>query len=520
MKYIICIALLLSLSCSCADHWNDHYDEQNGGMEISDKNILEYLEGKPEYSNFVRLLKETRVDSILKTGKRYSVWVPGNENLPDLAELSDSLKYLTLENHITWGDYYNAGFQDGLSLRSYSGKRLRMHELSTGMYAVNDKKVTKVNMACRDGVVHEIDGLLELKPTVYDYLMGEEDYALLRQVMEQFRDSVFDASASEVVDTNMFGELVYDSVFNPIYQIYNQSGIKSDDDYSTLFLTGNVQLQEVMDGFFDNFYLLNPVSEPTAADTANLYGWIARSCIHRGLIEDYGEKELLTSVFGTSWRTDYEELTPGSMQEFSNGLVYDIRQLVIPWQFLRHTAEISVMNIFNEDAGNIGIDTSCISPLVVTKEVKHASDGVDYLLVTTALETVPEDDVPPFTFRMSMLSRERKSVEQPDGSTVDEYFPLYVTPGQYAVTVRFVKPDMNAGDFRVYVNDTYIATIKMAQYKETNKVITEANIGTVDIGKDEGLKQVKVTFESVGTNTSRPLAVNQVTLTPSVNNNY
>lgn len=505
MKNIIFIGLLLLIFSSCADHWDEHYREKDGSMEVSDKGILDYLKGREEYSEFVQLLKETGADSLLNTGKRYSVWAPRNENMPDLAEMSDSLKFLTMKNHITWGDYYNAGFKDGLSLRAYSGKQLRLHSSSeyAGGYTIEYIGITKTNMACRDGVVHEIEAVMELQPTLFDYLRGEEKYSLLREVVESFRDSVFDPKKSVIIDTNMYGQPVYDSVFNFVYQIYNQAPIHNDNNYYTLFLTDNERLQRVMDTYYDNYRLLNFGKEPDGKDSLVLKNWIAKSFIHPGLVENYGEVKRLVSVQGIPWRTDYEKVTPGIRKEFSNGYVYEMEELLVPYSFLMQSVTLPVFNIFKASPDNIVVDAECEEPFNVTK-LKLNADGINYAEVTVELASGPAEVLPPLNFRMSVNT----AVQNEGGSLVTQYF----TPGEYIMSLRMMKTAKACQNFSVLVNDRYVGTVKFEKYTQVNKVINISNVGIVNIPMSDGVNPLKVTFENLGTGYSRTLAPVSVVL--------
>lgn len=511
MRNIIFIGLLALTFLGCADRWDDHYGEKDGNMEVSDKNVLEFLEGKPEYSAFVKLLKDTRADSVLKTGKRYSVWALSNENMPDLSGMSDSLKRLTMQNHITWGDYYNAGFKDCESLQAYSGKRLRLHLAPEGTegFVIQDAAIVKTNMACSDGVVHEVGTLLELQPTIYKYFVKEPKYSLLKEIVETYVDSVFNKKASTVIDTNMYGDLVYDSVFTYVYQIYNQAPIHADLNYFTVFLTDNEQLQQVMDNYYDNYRLLNFGAEPDAKDSLKLKNWIAKSFIHLGLVENYGNVKNLYSLQGLLWKTDYEDIVPGSRKEFSNGYVYEMQNLRLPNSLLMQSVSLPIFDIYNAGADNIMVDASCEEELSVTKTTLKA-DGINYAAISVQLAGGPAEDVPPISFKMSVNT----AVVGRKGELVPQYF----NPGQYKVSLRVMRTQAANQDFRLLVNDVYVGTVKLSKYTQVNKVISIDNLGVVDIPVTAGVTPLKLTFENLGTGYIRTLAPVSVVLEKTINN--
>ena len=115
------IWLMLLLLAACTPKWDDHYEV--GQATVTNQTVLEYLQGCPEYAQFVTLLKEAGADTIFSGKTELTVWVPTNDKVPDLSGLSDSLRILTIKNHISMLPYTTVDMQNQIRVTSFSGKK-------------------------------------------------------------------------------------------------------------------------------------------------------------------------------------------------------------------------------------------------------------------------------------------------------------------------------------------------------------------------------------------------------------
>lgn len=512
LKKISIIVLLSLFLASCASEWDKHYEDPQG-VQASEKGVWEYLQATPEYSEFVNLIKSTQADTNFLKPQNYTIWAPENGLIPDLSAWPDSIKTILVANHITLMNYSVTGFKDGLSLLSLSGKRLRLHEDVSlkGNYSVNDSKITGTLATCKDGVIHKVDKWLDLKPTIFDYF-EQSKYTLLREIVASYTDTVFDKKNSVETGTDFEGNTTYDSVFYYRYEILSSAAIDKDAGYYTVFLTPNEELEHEIITYYDNIRAVSGF-EPEKKDSVNLNEWIMYSFLHRNLIDDYNKEIRLSSTKGMLWRTDYQKIIPASQMEFSNGYVYEVADLFIPYRFTQRelanaivpTYEIKNESVQVEISGEIGV--ADVDQNI--EMVKAAGSTARFLLSSIQLKSGPVEDIPEFDYSLTW--------ETARLDTAKQYVPAAMTPGEYKVEFSFAKTKDANQDFAVYVNDIFVKKVDMTTVTELDKLQT-VQLGRVNIPQSAGVKPLKITIKNLGKGWKRALAPFQISFKPTVNN--
>lgn len=517
IKNIYILGLLLIL-CSCTDDWNRHYKDERGPLVVSDMTVYEYLQSLPEYSAFVTTLKNTKADSVLKSGQRYTVWAPQNEAFPaDIAALEDSLQGLTMQNHITPVDYAESSFKDNLILKTFSGKSLWMHTSGSeaGGYVINGNAIRKTVAVCRDGIIYDIEGFMDRKPNLYEGFWDDPRYSVMRAVLEEYIDSVFVKEQSTEIGENFEGLPVYDSVFVQKVKIFDKAKIDKDLSYYTIFLTPNAELEQEIATYYKNVKAVTGF-EPDKKDSTTLNDWLVYSFIHNGLVEEdaYPMLENRYSFSGRLWKTAYQKIVPGSKKEFSNGYLYELADLFIPNSLIK-TKEMSnsLAPAYELDPTVVTIeaDESLVNK-TTTLETPSGSQ-MKYLMSKVILKEGATEDAPEFDYSLTWYTG---NVEV-DSMNQKQYKKVSVTPGEYKVSITFIKNADANQDFAVYINDIYVNKVSMAEVTEIGKPVT-LELGRVDIPQSTGVAPVKVTMKNLVTSWKRALAPSGVTLERTVNN--
>ena len=279
------IWLMLLLLAACTPKWDDHYEV--GQATVTNQTVLEYLQGCPEYAQFVTLLKEAGADTIFSGKTELTVWVPANDKVPDLSGLSDSLRILTIKNHISMLPYTTVDMQNQIRVTSFSGKKLGIYSDDDVSFRVNDCRLVKTDMICRDGVVHEIGGWLELQPNLKDYLQSSTEYTILQELINARQDTVFDEKNSQPTgEVDAIGRPLYDSVFVYVNRFYNQTKLDRENQLFTLLLTPDWVLQEEIEGYYKAFRGYTGET-PTAEDSTKVNTWLTRSIPYSGSYADF-----------------------------------------------------------------------------------------------------------------------------------------------------------------------------------------------------------------------------------------
>lgn len=510
------ILWVLLLFCSCADDWKQHYEDGRGPLVISNKTVYEYLQSTDKYTEFARVLKQSRADTILQEGRRYTVWIPKNEAFPAyFASLPDSIQGVVLQNHITPVDYPVSAFKEALSLKAFSGKSLKMHAnpANANEYLINGHRIVETVVACKDGVIHEVEGFIDLQPTLYEGFWEDERYSLMREVLENYMDSVFNEKLSTEIGTDFEGRPVYDSVFVKQIKVFSSARIDKDFSFYSVFLTPNEELKLEMDTYYENVRRVTGFA-PDKKDTVTLNDWLVYSFIHFGLVENYGNVDQLYSTFGRLWRTSYQKIVPGSKREFSNGYLYEMADLFIPNSLIK-TKELNnaIVPVYEIKPSAVSIDVTGAQVTKTTELVTPSGSTVKYFLSKIQLSSGATEDVPDYDYSVSWYTG---GVEI-DSTNQKVYKEVPMTPGEYQVKLTFVKSAEANQDFAVYVNDIYVNKVKMSEVTELDKLIT-LTLGRVNIPQSAGVAPIKVTLKNLAKSWKRALAPYSVNLERTVNN--
>lgn len=314
---------------SCQNNWDDHYTQESGNSDGEDAsmNLLEYLEAKPDYSEFVKLLKETGVAEQLTRNQVLTVWAPTNATFPaaELAAMPEKDKITLCENHLNYIALYNTKLSDSKLVKSLAGKNLEIKEPVLDQFSIDGKNVVELNGRCTNGVVHEIDGWLIPRKSIYEYIVeAGPEYSIFRDTLLSYNDTIFKPGSSFPLDVDSLGNTIYDSVFVIENPLMSMADLRDEDDEFTLFLPSNAvfegmyrDMKEYFDGVGEEF---------SHDDSVRFFRWTLNAVIHKDRIENYTGD--LRSVAGLRWLAEKEPV--GERENLSNGYIYKLSRLNIP----------------------------------------------------------------------------------------------------------------------------------------------------------------------------------------------
>ncbi len=172
--FIACLSCLVLIS-SCQD------DILDGDIVTStEETVGEFIENESNYSEFYRMLDTTHVIGLLRAYGEYTCFLPDNNamtafyasnNKTCLGDFSLEELTETAQHHIMKDTLKTSAFVQGLqATKTLSGRNLNINFVSDSAalsYYVNDSsKVVKSDIMLHNGVVHEIDKVID--PTEYN----------------------------------------------------------------------------------------------------------------------------------------------------------------------------------------------------------------------------------------------------------------------------------------------------------------------------------------------------------------
>jgi len=191
---LLCSFVSVLVLSACKDQWEAHNELLNAENGLS---LLDKIKQQPELSSFAALLVKTGYDQVLVSSKTFTVWAPTNEAMAKLdqsALSSDSLLKQFVANHIVNQNYLVGGLKSA-GLASQRLQTLNGKYLTFKVETVDDAKILKSDMVVKNGVLHEVDAVLEVHQNIWDYLKrltgtGQRQLNFLRSMNYDFQGTV------------------------------------------------------------------------------------------------------------------------------------------------------------------------------------------------------------------------------------------------------------------------------------------------------------------------------------------
>lgn len=480
MKNIISrLFVLLLLLSGCQDNWSDYYTKAEDGESDENSattNLLEELKSVPEYSEFVKLLEETKVADELTRNQVLTVWAPTNATMPaEIASMSDKDKQTLCKNHMNYVALYNTKLTDNKVIKTLAGKNLIVKENGIDQFSFDGQEVTKLNQKCKNGVIHEMSGWLIPRKNIFEYILESgPEYSIIRDSLLARSDTIFKPGLSFPLGVDELGNTIYDSVFvieNSLLEY--KSDIRSEDEDFTMFLPTDQSIHNMYEEMED--YFKNTGSYMTQKDSVKFFGWLLKAIIHQGKIDNYAGT--FTTPYGYEWRTEKQLVAPGGHKTFSNGYVYDIEKIHVPkFMYLttlrsypRYLAEIP------EDQVNNYITMGNVTSYTLNKSY----DGG-----TPFTEVLGNKSDPVAWYEFKTLAKDLEG----------NLFEGKISPGLYTINVSY--RTWLCGNVRLSINDEEVITFNCNQTKY-NFAAGEL-LKSYEIKEEWGFNTLRIKQEDVG----------------------
>jgi hypothetical protein len=328
MKKILVIFLISTLVfSSCKDKWDDYFNSTYKGVQSEELSmtITEFLESKPEYSNFYALLKSVGMDAEFNKDQLLTVWVVNNDNL--LSSPVTSGDSLQIKYHVNYLPFSTTDLKNGLRIMALNGVYIQINSSADSLCA-NESKIIK-SYRLKNGVIHEIRKSLFPKINMFEYVkrLGD-DYSIIRDSIFQYNVKVFDVASSKPVGVDKTGNTIYDSVFylNNSY-FFTKANFKSEYSQFTAFLPSNTVIKACFDELSDKYIQMGTAL--SKADSLLAMQWIKEAVFYNGIITNFSQTDI-SSAFSRIWRTTVQQLDLNNPVPCSNGMVYKVTKLKVP----------------------------------------------------------------------------------------------------------------------------------------------------------------------------------------------
>lgn len=311
---------------ACNNTWNDYYFnlDDNIGDEVLQESLLEFFSDKSEYSACFEWLKTAGIEEEMAKNQYLTIWVVKN----DIFEASglQNNDTLSIKNHVNYLAFGKPDLKNGLRIMMLNNIYVQISSLGDDLFANKSKILNSYRM--KNGVVHELDMLLEPKINIYEYLIRlNDDYSLIRDSIFKYNTVVFDIANSRPIGVDKTGNTVYDSVFYVHNPLFENAKFNSEFEQFTVMLPSNEVVSDCFDKLNEQYTLMG--QQFSQEDTLLAINWIKEAIFFKGAISDFSSLDM-NSAFNKVWRTSVQEIDRNAKQELSNGFIYPVTNLKIP----------------------------------------------------------------------------------------------------------------------------------------------------------------------------------------------
>ncbi len=322
-KLIISFFVILFLS-SCNSAWDEYYNGELKQEEQLDLTISEFLQSKPEYSQFYQQLQSTGLIDELDRDQQITVWVVSNDGMANSNVINEDT--LRMKYHLNYLPFIRSDLKNGKRIRSFNGIYFQITNKGDSIFSNSSLILNSYRLT--NGVVHEINQLMKSRVNMYDYLRGlGDDFSIIRDSIFKYDLRLFDRANSTPIGVDKTGNTIYDSIFYTYNPIFDKAQFNSEFSQFTCFLPSNEVIQNCFEALAAQYSKMGKVVE--RSDSLLALQWIKEAMFYNGIVTDLTDKDV-KSAFNRVWRPTVQELDVLNFEEMSNGRLYFINKVKIP----------------------------------------------------------------------------------------------------------------------------------------------------------------------------------------------
>jgi hypothetical protein len=322
--YIVLLLFIMFFTC-CNDEWEDHFGNPDTSINVM---IWDTLETTEKYSEFMKYLKLSNLDSVIKSTATKTLFIPANEAFSEYLEgkedttgISEIIKY-----HITPTLFMIRNVDDNRKLRTLSEKFSLIRNFNNS-FKIDEVDIIYSSPLYLNGKYYEVSEVLEPNPNIYEYLKSNSP--AIQKFIDTRDTIILNKEESTPIGYNERGQTIYDSVTtvgNLFEEEYFAVSKESRNFSATLIVPNQSTYENALDEMAGNLSASYTSHEdiPVAWQNEVLIPILLNKGTYGGLLDpgDFLQEEKKANIKGDSILVDFT-IDPNSLVLCSNGLVYD-----------------------------------------------------------------------------------------------------------------------------------------------------------------------------------------------------
>jgi len=204
---LVLILALTAFALAGCDAWEDVNQFESGDRS---KPLSALVAANPDLSTFAQVLTITGYADDLSADVSYTVFAPTNSALASLDLADTAALRVMVQNHLSHTLVYadkEGAFVSG-NLHMLSKKLVLLLD-----HLVSGVQVSRWNIASKNGVLHVIDGIIEDRMNIWEYLQTQAGNPMV-DMIASYNRRVMDMDRSVRIGVNSDGRPVYDTVWS------------------------------------------------------------------------------------------------------------------------------------------------------------------------------------------------------------------------------------------------------------------------------------------------------------------
>lgn len=204
---IVLILALTAFTLAGCDAWEDVNQFESGDRS---KPLSALVAANPDLSTFAQVLDITGYADDLSSDVSYTVFAPSNSALATVDLADTAALRVMVQNHLSYKLVYadKEGNFVASKMQMLSQKLVSMvNNLVSGV------QVSRWNIASKNGVLHVVDGIIEERMNIWEYLQTQAGNPMV-DMITSFNQRVMDKDRSVRIGVDSEGRSVYDTVWS------------------------------------------------------------------------------------------------------------------------------------------------------------------------------------------------------------------------------------------------------------------------------------------------------------------
>lgn len=204
---IVLILALTAFTLAGCDAWEDVNQFESGDRS---KPLSALVAANPDLSTFAQVLDITGYADDLSSDVSYTVFAPSNSALATIDLADTAALRVMVQNHLSYKLVYadKEGNFVASKMQMLSQKLVSMvNNLVSGV------QVSRWNIASKNGVLHVVDGIIEERMNIWEYLQTQAGNPMV-DMITSFNQRVMDKDRSVRIGVDSEGRSVYDTVWS------------------------------------------------------------------------------------------------------------------------------------------------------------------------------------------------------------------------------------------------------------------------------------------------------------------